>query len=290
MAIATFNPEFWAASLIRHLDKMFVYAQPAVINRNYEGEVSEAGDTVHLQNVDDVEVGDYNPSEDIEYEEADADIDTTLVIDEFKHWAVQVDDVNKAQSHVNLMDEKTKRAAVKLRDVIDQYIASFQADAVAAGNTVDNGKEGEELGPVSISEAAEAYELLVDLGVQLDEQDVPTEGRYSVIPPWFHGLLQKDNRFVGAGTTKTDQVLANGLVGEAAGFTLFKSNNVPNTEKADYRILSGTNAGITFAEQLVKTEELRREKRFKTLVRGLMIYGAKVPNAGELAVLRVSKG
>lgn len=284
MAISDFNPEFWAASLIRHLDKAFVYAQPAVANRNYEGEIKQAGDTVHLQNVDDVTVRTYNPAADIEIEEADTDDTATLTIDQFKYWAVKVDDLNKVQSHVALMDEKTKRAAVAIADVVDQRIASHQAAVVTAGNVV----EAAESKAIAVKEAAEAYELLVDLGVQLDEQNVPTEGRFAVIPAWFHGVIQKDARFVEAGTMKTDQVLENGLIGRAAGFNLLKSNNVPNTAGADYRILAGSNQGITFAEQFVETEALRMERRFGDLARGLYLYGSTVANADELAVLRVT--
>lgn len=284
MAISDFNPEFWAASLIRHLDKAFVYAQPAVANRNYEGEIKQAGDTVHLQNVDDVTVETYDPTKDIEIEEADTGDTGTLSIDQFKYWAVKVDDLNKVQSHVQLMDEKTKRAAVAIADVVDQRIASHQAAVVTAGNVIEAAEEK----AIKIKLAAEAYELLVDLGVQLDEQNVPTEGRFAVIPPWFHGVIQKDARFVEAGTPKTDDVLTNGLVGRAAGFTLYKSNNVVNTAGADYRILAGSNQGITFAEQFVETEALRMEGRFADLARGLYLYGSTVANADELAVLRVT--
>jgi N4-gp56 family major capsid protein len=284
MAISDFNPEFWAASLIRHLDKAFVYAQPAVANRNYEGEIKQAGDTVHLQNVDDVTVETYDPTKDIELEEADTGDTATLTIDQFKYWAVKVDDLNKVQSHVQLMDEKTKRAAVAIADVVDQRIASHQAAVVTAGNVVEAAEEK----AIEVKAAAEAYELLVDLGVQLDDQNVPTEGRFAVIPPWFHGVIQKDARFVQAGTAKTDEVLANGLIGRAAGFDLIKSNNVPNTAGADYRILAGSNQGITFAEQFVETEALRMERRFGDIARGLYIYGSTVANADELAVLRVT--
>lgn len=284
MAISDFNPEFWAASLIRHLDKAFVFAQPAVANRNYEGEIKQAGDTVHLQNVNDVTVKTYNPAEDIEEGAADVGDSATLSIDQFKYWAVTVDDLNKVQSHVQLMDEKTKRAAVAIADVVDQRIASHQAAVVTAGNVIEAAEEK----AIEVKEAAEAYELLVDLGVQLDEQNVPTDGRFAVIPPWFHGVIQKDARFVEAGTAKTDDVLANGMIGRAAGFNLLKSNNVVNTEGADYRILAGSNQGITFAEQFVETEAIRKEKRFADMARGLYIYGSTVANADELAVLRVT--
>jgi hypothetical protein len=38
-----------------------------------------------------------------------------------------------------------------------------------------------------------AYEQLVDLGTKLDENNVPTDGRWVVVPPWYHGVLVKDS-------------------------------------------------------------------------------------------------
>lgn len=291
MAITDFIPELWAASLIRHLDPILVYAASDVINRNYEGEIRDKGDTVHIQNVDDVTVGTYVPGNNIVEEAADVDIDTELNIDQYKYWSVKVDDVHEIQSNPALMDEKTRRAAVGIGQVVDTFVASMQADVVAAGFVLETTKvEGETTKhlPIEVKEAAEAYELLVDLQTQQDEQDIPEQGRFVIVPPWYHGLLEKDNRFVGAGTDGA--VLHNGRVGQAAGFSVRKSNRVPNTEGKDFRILAGTNQGITYADQFVKTEALRHPFQFADVARGLHVFGAKVPNPQELSVLRVTKG
>lgn len=279
MAISAFFPELWSSRLQRHLDKALVYAQPAVVNRNYEGEISEYGDTVHIQNIADGGVDNYTPGSDITYDGTDVDIDTTLVIDQAKTWHVLVDDIHAKQAKVELLDNTVQRRAYVLADEIDQYIAGFSADVVTAGNVVEGGT------PAS----AEAYEALVDLGVLLDEQNVPSEDRFAVIPPWFHGLLLTDDRFVGAGSMGTDVTLRNGQVGEAAGFNILKSNNVPEDED-EYSILAGSSQGITFAEQIRKVEALRHNKQFADIVRGLALYGGKLVNADELAVLTVTRG
>lgn len=228
MAISAFFPELWSSRLQRHLDKALVYAQPAVCNRNYEGEIADYGDTVHIQNVADGGVDNYSPGTDITYDGTDVDIDTTLVVDQAKTWHVLVDDIHAKQAKIELLDNTVQRRAYVLADTIDQYIAAFAAAVVTAGNEVAGGTPTAET----------AYEILVDLEVLLDEQNVPTEGRFVVIPPWFHGLLLLDNRFVGAGSPGTDMRLRNGQVGEAAGFSVLKSNNVPE-DNDEYSILAG---------------------------------------------------
>ena len=72
------------------------------------------------------------------------------------------------------------------------------------------------------------------LGVMLDEANVPIDGRFVVVPAWFHGLLLKDERFISPGRRPVDRVSRNAQVGEAAGFSILKSNNVPNTTGAKY--------------------------------------------------------
>jgi hypothetical protein len=57
----------------------------------------------------------------------------------------------------------------------------------------------------------------------LDEGNIPTTDRFAIVPAWFHGLLLKDDRFVRSGTGRGDDRLANGEVGEAAGFRILKS-------------------------------------------------------------------
>ena len=95
----------------------------------------------------------------------------------------------------------------------------------------------------------------------LNEHNVPMLGRWVVIPPWFHGLLLKDERFVGNGTGYNQAILQGGWVGDAAGFRIHLSNNVPESA-GSYSVIAGTNAAGSFAEQLVELEAYRLEKNF----------------------------
>ena len=82
------------------------------------------------------------------------------------------------------------------------------------------------------------YEILVDLGVTLTANNVPKNGRWVVIAPWMEGMLLKDARFVGFGTDKNGDALANGKIGRAAGFDIRMSNNVP-LSGSTYTVIAG---------------------------------------------------
>ena len=56
MAIDNFIPEIWANELQMALEKALVFAQPGIINRDYEGQITQAGDTVRINQIGDITV------------------------------------------------------------------------------------------------------------------------------------------------------------------------------------------------------------------------------------------
>lgn len=281
MAFTNFIPEVWSARLLEHLDKVHVYA--GLMNRDYEGDIRAYGDTVHINQVGDITISDYTGSDISDPQELDSTM-LDLVIDKAKYFNFQIKDVNNAQSNPKLVDAAMQRASYGMNDVIDQYLASLLLAGVDKDNVLYG--DADAVTPTS----ANAYDYLVDLGVVLNEANVPMMGRWVVVPPWFHGLLLKDPRFVGNGTGYSQAVLQGGLVGEAAGFQIHLSNNVPNTSGSKYKVIAGTNAAGAFAEQLVELEAYRLEKNFSDAVKGLHVYGAKVIQPKALAVMTCNKG
>lgn len=274
----SFIPEVWSARLLAHLEKNHVYG--SLMNRDYEGEIKNLGDTVHINQIGNITIQNYDGSDLNDPEEAGGE-DLTMVIDQGRAFNVQVKDIDQAQANVNLLDETMRRASYLLNDDVDIYLAGL----LAAAGTTDNKNL---LAPTDAPTSANAYDLLVDLGTMLSENNVPTLGRWAVIPPWYHALLLKDPRFVGYGTTFNQDVAENGLIGRAAGFELHLSNNVP-VASGSYSIVSGTNAAGSFAEQIAEMEAYRREKNFSDAVKVLHVFGAKVVQPGALAVLKVKK-
>lgn len=281
MSLENFIPEIWSANLLSNLNEAHVYGD--VTNHDYEGEISSAGDTVRINSIGRVSIGDYTKNTNMGAPETLTDSQKTLVIDQQKFFNFQVDDIDKAQQNPKVMPEAMREAAYGLNRVSDLFLASFHTGA-AAGNLLGN-----DATPVVVDSASEAYDALVDLSVLLDDAKAPEEGRTVIIPSWFHGLLRKDTRFVGVGSAQSDAVLRNGVLGEAAGFTVRKSLNVPNTAGAKYKIQASVRSAISFAEQIVSVEGYRPEQRFADAVKGLHVYGGKLVRDTQLAVLTANK-
>lgn len=279
MSIAIFIPKIWSARLLAHLDKSHVYAN--LCNRDYEGDIKSFGDTVKVNQIGDITIKDYEKGNIDDPEELNGE-QQMLTIDQAKYFNFAIEDVDNAQSNPKLMDEAMKRAAYGMNDKTDSFLANLMA--VNAGTNIGNDEA-----PISITNSGAAYDYLVDLGTALTEANVPTQGRWVVIPAWYHGLLLKDERFVGNGTDYNKAIIEGGEVGTAAGFKVNLSNNVPNVEKAKYKILAGTNAATSYAEQIVKIEPFRPEKAFSDAVKGLHVYGAKVFQQMALACLTANR-
>jgi N4-gp56 family major capsid protein len=280
MAIIRFRPEIWSAILLVALRKQLVYAAPTVVNRDYEGEIAEAGDTVRITSVSRPTVGNYVPNSTTITPEELTDAQRTMVIDQSKYFAFKVDDVDARQAKGNVLTQAMNEAAYAVADVIDQYVAGFYTQAAAANVLGSTGA------PINtFTTATDAYDkVLVPLRTKMTKANVPTAGRYVVVSPEFHASLLLDGRFIKNNESADPGALRNGQVGRAAGFDILESNNVPNPTGNVHAITAGTNMAISFADQIRKTEAYRPESSFSDAIKGLTLYGGKVVRPDALAV------
>jgi hypothetical protein len=287
-SLDNFVPTVWSARILLALQKALVFGQPNVVNRDYEGDIRDVGNTVKINSIGDPTIFDYVKNSDMPSPETLTSTQRTLTIDAAKGFNFEVDDIDKVQQQPKVMDAALGRAAYTLADVADQYLAG----KMVAGATVNSigSVDAPIVAPTPTQGNDGAYEQLVDLGTLLDEQNVPTEGRWVVVPPWFHGTLTKDQRFVSYAAI---DVLYNRQVGEAAGFAVLVSNNTPtvaaNVGNANQQtrslILAGHPMATTFAEQLSQIEAYRPQSRFADAVKGLHLYGGTVNRPEAIAIL-----
>ena len=274
-----FIPTVWAARLLTALNDALVYGQANVCNRDYEGEISDQGDTVRINSISRPTVASYVKGTTSITPEQLTTAQRSLVVDQAKYFAFEVDDVDARQAAGNVIPEAMAEAAYALADVADQYVEGLLR--AGAANS---------LSTVQIDGAADAYDLLlIPLKVELDEANVPTQGRYCLIPPWIHGRLLGDSRFIDMSASGMGDALSNGIVGRAAGFELRVSNNLPLITGDDYSVIAGHPSACSYAEQINKTEAYRPEDSFSDAVKGLHLYGAKVVRPDALAIATASK-
>lgn len=300
MSFVNFVPQIWSKVILAALQKKLVYGSPMVVNNDYEGEISGPGNTVHITQFGDPTVSDYKPGGTITYEQL-SDAGLTLLIDQAKSFSFAIDDVDRRQAAGDMQAYLEGRAAYRLADQADQYIASKYTQ-VAAGNVL--GSTGSPLTPLPYSiggsstwHPADFYTQVTEpLKVILDQNNVPDDDRYLIVPPWAESLLSQTQAFVSVTDMQgqPSETFQRGFMGQVSGFNVLKSNNVPQPVSGGagtgvWAIQAGHPMGITYGEQITETEALRLQTTIADGVRGLHVYGAKMTRPDTCAVAYVQR-
>lgn len=280
MAVDTFIPEVWNAQLFTTLSKRIVLGGPRAVNRNYEGDIANFGDTVHIGTLSDPTISSYTKNSTTITPETLATTDQSLVIDQAKYFAFEVDDVDmrQARSGGELLTRAAERSAVLLAETADTYLGTIMT--AGAGTTLTAG---------TASTADEAYNILRSIKVAHDNANIPTDGRWVAVSPEFYSLLLADARFTDASAFGSNDPIMNGQVGRALGYSVLVSTNLPEGTAAtapavSNYVIAGHSEGTTYAEQINKTEAYRPEDSFSDAIKGLHLYGAKVVRSEFLVV------
>lgn len=268
MAITKALPAVWSARIKENLLKAHVFGSPQVVNREHEGEISGFGASVKIISITPVAIKAYSKDTDIAAPDALTDAETILTIDQQWYFNFAIDDIDQVQTRPKLMDEASRTAAWGLVEKSDAKIAADMVAGALAGNAV-----------TATAASGGAYDALVDADTKLSSQNIPTDSRFAVCAPSFYAYLRKDDRFVHA-TASGDTVLRTGEVGQAAGFNVLQSNNVPAG-----KVIAGHTMATTFAEQILKVEAFRPDTRFSDALKGLYVYGDKVVYGEALSVI-----
>lgn len=271
MAVNNFIPTMWSSMIQEILRKQLVFG--ALTNRDYEGEISQKGDSVRINSIGPVTVGDYVKNVTNVTPETLNDQSQVLQIDQSKYFSFEVDDIDKRQTTGGLLVAGMSDAAYRLADTLDQYIASLYTDA--GSTTADT--------PVN---SVNVLATVLTASQALSDGNCPRDGRVMIIPPWFTNKLVLAEVLLPATNQSS---FGSGFVGRVAGFNVFESNNVADDGAGNDQILCGTSRAITLAEQINSVEAYRPEGAFSDAVKGLHLYGARVVQPDCLTVISCSE-
>lgn len=262
----------------------------AISNTRYEGDIRNMGDTVRIRTRPTITVSDYEVGMDLNtvLQRPSSDI-VELQIDKGHVFNLALNDVHEVQSDLDLMSMWAEDASESMKIAVDSEVLT----GLSTTTDINSNNRGLTAGAISGSinlgttgmprglTADNIVRFILDCGQVLDEQNIPETGRWLVIPAWASTLIKssdlKNASLAGDGTS----IQRNGRLGMIDRFTLYLSNNLPllgASPQTEYPVYFGVNSALAFAAQLTKTETLRSERSFDTLMRGLEIHGFKVVN------------
>lgn len=277
-SVSKFIPAIWSKKLVVKFYDATVFSE--IANTDYEGEIKAYGDEVIIRTVPSITINNYVKGAGLNYEDPES-ANVTLTIDQGKYFAFNCYDIDKHQSDLNLMNEWSTDASEQMKIAIDtDILASIPSDAHAsnAGGTAGKISANIDLGvagtPLALTKS-NILDALVDYGTVLDEQSVPENGRFVVLPASACGLIKKSDLQDASLAGDSTSVLRNGRLGMIDRFTIYSSNNV-NKTGAEFDIIFGQKTALTFAAQITEMEDIPNPDDFGRLVRGLEVYGFEV--------------
>jgi hypothetical protein len=292
---AAFIPEIWSGKLQVKFYKSTVLGE--ITNNDWEGEIKGSGDKVFIRTVPTITIRDYQKGQSL-VNEAPTSPPIELSIDHGKYFSVVVDDVDEVQADVKLMDIFTNDAAEQMKIVIDSdVLGGVYADIATENKGATAGVDSASLdlgaaGSARVVTNQDVLDLILDMGLALDEQNVPEEGRWVVIPPWMSAQIKASDLKQAYLTGDDTSVLRNGKLGMIDRFTVYVSNNLDKDGSgatAEYTVLAGTRDAISFASQITNVETIRSESTFGHIVRGLNVYGFSVTKPEAIVGAIVAK-
>jgi hypothetical protein len=293
-----FIPEIWSGKMQAKFYDFTCLNQ--ITNTDWEGEIKKMGDSVIIRSLASINVTDYTVGQMLTYESPESPA-LVLSIDKGKTWGIKLNDVMKIQSDLPLLDKWTDDATQQVKIKVERGFFSDQAvyagchasnRGVTAGIESQSYVLGVSGAPLQVTKA-NVLEFIVDCGSVLDEQNVPEDERWFVIPTWMAGLIKKSDLKDASLTGDGKSILRNGRIGMIDRFTLYSSNLlykvVDGALGTCYYSLFGHKRGLSFAGQITETEKIRHPFDFADVVRGLKVYGYKATKPEAYGVAYIKK-
>ena len=277
MAYSNFIPSVWSESITRELERACVFAEDC--NRQYEGDVSKKGDSVHILGVGKPTIKALtreNASGEIDEAEEVSDTSVIMNVNQIRYFNYKVGDIDKAQAVGGLMDALSQETSEGLANEIDKYIAQMALDSDVTKLTTS----------ATVVTKDNVLSILDDAIEALQENDVNMASGVTVtVSPRFYKLFKQ--AYVSKDTDNS-QMLKNGRVAMYGNVTVKLSNNVAKSDSGSTdNIMIRTKRAIAFVNPLTHTEAYRPEKSFADAVKGYALFDGKVVRPKEIININV---
>ena len=264
--------EVWAKEILENRRNRLVMEQ--LVNHDYEGQIKNHGDTVHIISLPDMVAQDIVPGTEMTVTPL-VPTEQLLVIDQYKGVPAEVQDMLMKQSTYDLRRPYTEKIGFALADAIDKYLIGLAVAGVAGGNTL-----------TAVSALNKA--ALVAAHAKLDALNVPTEGRSLIINGFGKADLRLDQDMTWADRQGSGVSIAGaGYAGTIYDTPVYVTNQVPKiNSNANWAFILIHRDALTAAVQIDPEVETDRRVLSKSwIVAGSTLFGGKVIRPDHIVVI-----
>lgn len=286
---ATFIPEVWSDEIVAAYKKNLVAAN-LIKKMNFKG---KKGDTVHIPAPTRGDASAKAANSQVTLIAA-TESEKTVSINQHWEYSRLIEDIVEAQALSSLRQFYTDDAGYALAKKVDSTLIQLGRKA--------NGGDGTAAytGAFSGADGTTAYTgtagALTDAAIRrsiqrLDDNDVPMDGRFLIVPPSTRNTLMGIARFTEqafVGESGASNTIRNGEIGNVYGIPVFVTTNADAATDGDRICLLAHKDFAVLVEQMgVRTQTQYKQEYLGTLFTADVLFGADELRDGSAVCLAV---
>jgi N4-gp56 family major capsid protein len=274
---ATFIPEVWADEVVATY-KANLVAKPLIKMMNFKG---KKGDSIHIPRP-----GRGAAAQKLANTQVTLNTDTAteVIVNINQHWEYSrvIEDIVGIQALSTMRRFYTEDAGYALARKVDSFI--LEQGRKANGGNGTNAYNAAYSGADGTTLYTGAAGALTDAAIRrtiqrLDDQDVPMDGRFLIVPPSTRNTLMGLARFTEqsfTGESGSGNTIRNGKIGDVYGIPVFVTTNADSAADGDRVALMAHRDFAVFVEQLgVRTQTQYKQEFLADLFTADTLFGAE---------------
>jgi N4-gp56 family major capsid protein len=204
----------------------------------------------------------------------------TVSIDKHYEYSRMIEDLAEVQALSSLRRFYTDDAGYALATRIDTDLLALTSKAQGgSGTTAFNAAVIGGDGSTAYVAASDNETALTDAGIRkviqtLDDQDVPMDGRFLVIPPVARNTLLGLARFTEQAFVGNGNAISSGNIGNIYGTSVYVSTNCPTASGgARIAVMAHPEYGVLVEQTGVRVQTQYKQEYLGTLLTADAIYG-----------------
>lgn len=286
---AKFVPEVWSDEVVATYKKQLVAAN-LIKKMNFKG---KKGDAVHIPKPG---RGSANAKAANTQVVLNTDTATEVIVNIDQHWefSIMIEDIVAAQALASMRQFYTDDAGYALARKVDSLILELGrgvngGDGTAAYTGAYSGADGT---TAYTGTAGALTDAAIRRSIQrLDDNDVPMDGRFLIVPPSTRNTLMGIARFTEqafVGEQGNGNTIRSGEVGNVYGIPVFVSSNADAATDGDRICLLGHKDFAVLVEQMgVRTQTQYKQEYLGDLFTADTLFGVKELRDGSAVALAV---
>lgn len=292
---ATFIPEIWSDEIVAAYKKNLVAAN-LIKKMNFKG---KKGDVVHIPAPTRGDASEKAANTQVTLIAA-TESEKTVTINQHWEYSRLIEDITEAQALASLRQFYTDDAGYALARQVDTSLVRLGRGVQGGGGTAaySGAFSGADGTTAYVAGSNTGFAALTDAAIRrsiqrLDDNDVPMDGRFLLVPPSTRNTLMgiarfTEQAFVGeAGAANT---IRNGEIGNVYGIPVFVTTNADTTSGSTATricLLAHKDFAVMVEQMGVRTQTQYKQEYLGTLFTADVLYGVAELRDGSAVALAV---